>query len=454
MHIKLEVSKKIKGYIIITIIIKQINVRRSYMQPLADRLRPKKIEEMIGQTHIIGKGKIINKLIENKNIPNMILYGPPGTGKTTLANIVADVTGKKYVKLNAVNCGVKDIKEVIDSAKRDLFSYNGIILMLDEIQALNRKQQQSLLEVIEDGSVTLIASTADNPYFVVYKAILSRSTIFEFKTIEKHDILKGLKRAVKKLELDSNYESINVEEKALEYISETCNGDMRSALNKLELVFNIGIDIGLNLVNITLDNTIECSSIKILNYDKGGDDGYSILSAFHKSLRGSDADASIHYLARLIKAGDIQGITRRLLCVASEDVGLAVPQAITITEACVQAALQLGFPEARIPLAQATIYLAQCPKSNSAINAIDQALSDLDNIETGDIPLHLKDSHYAGAKDLGRGSEYKYPHDYVNHYINQQYLPDPIKDKKYYIPAENKNEIAFDRYWKNLKNIK
>lgn len=424
------------------------------MQPLADRLRPKKIEEMIGQTHIIGKGKIINKLIENKNIPNMILYGPPGTGKTTLANIVADVTGKKYVKLNAVNCGVKDIKEVIDSAKRDLFSYNGIILMLDEIQALNRKQQQSLLEVIEDGSVTLIASTADNPYFVVYKAILSRSTIFEFKTIEKQDILRGLKRAVKKLELDSNYESINVEEKALEYISETCNGDMRSALNKLELVFNIGIDIGLNLVNITLDNTIECSSIKILNYDKGGDDGYSILSAFHKSLRGSDADASIHYLARLIKAGDIQGITRRLLCVASEDVGLAVPQAITITEACVQAALQLGFPEARIPLAQATIYLAQCPKSNSAINAIDQALSDLDNIETGDIPLHLKDSHYAGAKDLGRGSEYKYPHDYVNHYINQQYLPDSIKDKKYYIPAENKNEIAFDRYWKNLKNIK
>ena len=424
------------------------------MQPLADKLRPQKIEDMVGQSHIIGKGKIINKLIENKTIPNMILYGPPGTGKTTLANIIANVTGKKYVKLNAVNCGVKEINEVIDSAKRDLFSYNGIILMLDEIQALNRKQQQSLLEVIEDGSVTLIASTADNPYFVVYKAILSRSTIFEFKQINKEDILKGLQRAVERLKNINTYESINVEDKALEYISETCNGDMRSALNKLELVFNVGINIVSNTVNITLDNVIECSSIKMLNYDKGGDDGYSILSAFHKSLRGSDIDASIHYLARLIKAGDIQGITRRLLCVASEDVGLAVPQAITITEACVSSALQLGFPEARIPLSQATIYLAQCPKSNSAIMAIDSALADLDNIETGDIPLHLKDAHYAGAKNLGRGVDYKYPHNYPNHYVKQQYLPDAIKDKKYYIPGENKNEKSFEQSWNSVKNNK
>lgn len=422
------------------------------MQPLADRLRPQQIEDMVGQSHIIGKGKIINKLIENKTIPNMILYGPPGTGKTTLANIIANVTGKKYVKLNAVNCGVKEINEVIDSAKRDLFSYNGIILMLDEIQALNRKQQQSLLEVIEDGSVTLIASTADNPYFVVYKAILSRSTIFEFKQINKEDILKGLQRAIERLKSINTYESINVEDKALEYIAQTCNGDMRSALNKLELVFNVGIDIVSNTVNITLDNVIECSSVKMLNYDKGGDDGYSILSAFHKSLRGSDIDASIHYLARLIKAGDIQGITRRLLCVASEDVGLAVPQAITITEACVSSALQLGFPEARIPLSQATIYLAQCPKSNSAVMAIESALADLDNIETGDIPIHLKDAHYSGAKNLGRGVDYKYPHNYPNHYVKQQYLPDAIKDKKYYIPGENKNEKSFKQYWDSVKN--
>ena len=422
------------------------------MQPLADKLRPKDIDDMVGQHHIIGKGKIINKLLANNTIPNMILYGPPGTGKTTLANIIAKYTNKKYVKLNAVNCGVKEIKDVIDLNKQDLFSYNGILLMLDEIQALNRKQQQSLLEVIEDGSVTLIASTADNPYFVVYKAILSRSTIFEFKTIDKTDIMEGLHKAVEKIKNLYTYEKIEIEEKALEYIEDTCNGDMRSALNKLELAFNVGIDIMNNCVNVTVDDVINCSSIKMLNYDKGGDDGYSILSAFHKSLRGSDADAAIHYLARLVKAGDLQSITRRLLCVASEDVGLAVPQAITITEACVSAALQLGFPEARIPLAQATIYLAQCPKSNSAVSAIDMALYDLDNIETGDIPLHLKDAHYASAKKLGRGVEYKYPHSFENHYVEQQYLPDAIKDKKYYIHGKNKNETAFENYWNVIKN--
>ena len=422
------------------------------MQPLADKLRPKDIDDMVGQHHIIGKGKIINKLLANNTIPNMILYGPPGTGKTTLANIIAKYTNKKYVKLNAVNCGVKEIKDVIDLNKQDLFSYNGILLMLDEIQALNRKQQQSLLEVIEDGSVTLIASTADNPYFVVYKAILSRSTIFEFKTIDKTDIMEGLHKAVEKIKNLYTYEKIEIEEKALEYIADTCNGDMRSALNKLELAFNVGIDIMNNCVNVTVDDVINCSSIKMLNYDKGGDDGYSILSAFHKSIRGSDADAAIHYLARLVKAGDLQSITRRLLCVASEDVGLAVPQAITITEACVSAALQLGFPEARIPLAQATIYLAQCPKSNSAVSAIDMALYDLDNIEIGDIPLHLKDAHYASAKKLGRGVEYKYPHSFENHYVEQQYLPDAIKDKKYYIHGKNKNETAFENYWKVIKN--
>ena len=419
--------------------------------PLADKLRPKKIEDMVGQRHIIGKGKVLNKIIENKSIPNMILYGPPGTGKTTLANIIASITGKKYIKLNAVNCGVKEIKEIIDESKRDLFSYNGIVLMLDEIQAFNKKQQQSLLEVIEDGSVTLIASTADNPYFVIYKAILSRSSIFEFKPIDKEDVFIGLKRAADKLIEESNYENINIEDEALHCIAQTCNGDMRSALNKLELAFNTGIDIGSNSVNITIDTIIECSSSKILSYDRGGDDGYSILSAFHKSLRGSDIDASIHYLARLIKAGDIQNITRRLLCVASEDVGLAVPQAITITEACVQSALQLGFPEARIPLAQATIYLAQCPKSDSVISAIDKALYDLDNIDIGDIPNHLKDAHYSGAKNLGRGVNYKYPHDYPNNYVKQQYLPDSIKDKKYYIPGNNKNEKLYDSYWESIR---
>lgn len=422
------------------------------MQPLADRLRPQVIEDMVGQSHIIGKNKIINKLIENKTIPNMILYGPPGTGKTTLANIIANVTGKRYIKLNAVNCGVKEIKEAIDNNKRDLFSYNGIILMLDEIQALNKKQQQALLEVIEEGSVTLIASTADNPYFVVYKAILSRSTIFEFKPIQKQDIYIGLKRAINRLKPLYTYENIDVEDKALKYISETCNGDMRSALNKLELAFNLGVDISTNSVSITLEDAINSSSMKILNYDNKGDDSYSVLSAFHKSLRGSDENAALHYLARLIKSQDMQSIIRRLLCVASEDVGLAVPQAITITNACVDSALKLGFPEAKLPLAQATIYLARCPKSNSVIQAIDSALYDLDNIDTGEIPNHLKDAHYAGAKNLGRGIEYKYPHNYDSNYVNQQYLPNEIKNKKYYKAGNNKNEMAYEQYWQSLKN--
>ena len=422
------------------------------MLPLADKMRPKSIEEMVGQRHIIGEGKVLNKIIENKSIPNMILYGPPGTGKTTLANIIANTTGKKYVKLNAVNCGVKEIKEIIERNKTDLFSYNGIVLMLDEIQVLNKKQQQSLLEVMEDGSVTLIASTADNPYFVIYKAILSRSSIFEFKPINEEDIFIGLKNATKKLKNEYRYDNINIEDEALKLIAKVCNGDMRSALNKLELAFNTGIDIGTNSVNINVDTVIESSSSKTLSYDRGGDDGYSILSAFHKSIRGSDVDASVHYLARLIKAGDIQNITRRLLCVASEDIGLAVPQAITITEACVQSALQLGLPEARIPLAQATIYLAQCPKSDSVISAIDKALYDLDNINVGDIPIHLKDAHYSGAKNLGRGVDYKYPHDYANNYVKQQYLPDEIKNKKYYVPGNNKNEMAFNNYWENIKN--
>lgn len=423
------------------------------MQPFADRLRPNKIEDMVGQKHIIGKNKVMNRIIERGNIPNMIFYGPPGTGKTTLANIIANVTGKKYVKLNAVNCGVKEIKEVIESSKRDLFSYNGIILMLDEIQALNRKQQQSLLEVIEDGSVTLIASTADNPYFVIYKAILSRSTVFEFKSIEKEDIVEGLKNCIEKLKDNKIYKIKNVEEEALYKIAEISNGDMRTAINRLELAFNLGINISDGTVDITLQNVIDSSIAKSVNYDRKGDDGYSILSAFHKSLRGSDVDAALHYLARLIKAEDMQNITRRLLCVASEDVGLAVPNAISIVYACVSSALQLGFPEARLPLAQATIYLAQCPKSNSVIDAIDKALYDVENNEIGDIPNHLKDAHYSSAAKLGRGVEYKYPHNYTNHWVNQEYMPIALKNRKYYNPGENKNEKAYDSYWKQVKNL-
>lgn len=422
------------------------------MQPLADRLRPQTLEEVVGQEHIIGEGKLLNKLLENKVVPNMVFFGPPGVGKTTAASIIAKEAGMKYIKLNAVNCGVKEIKEAIASASYDLFNMgNGILLMLDEIQALNRKQQQALLEVIEEGKVTLIASTADNPYFVVYKAILSRSTVVEFKPIKKEDVYKGLEISIDKLKKEYPLKTIRYEDEVLKYIAETCNGDMRSALNKLELTFNMGLYASNSEINLDIES-LRAATTKNLNFDNKGEEGYSILSAFHKSLRGSDPDAAIHYLARLIKAEDMQGITRRLLCVASEDVGLAVPQAVTIANACVQSALQLGFPEANLPLAECTIYLAQCPKSNSAANAISRALRDLDTREIGEIPDHLKDAHYSGAAKLGRGVEYKYPHNYTNHYVEQQYLPDALKDVVYYEPGENKNELAYQKYWDLIKN--
>lgn len=412
--------------------------------PLADKLRPKNIDEMVGQSHLIGEGKVLRKMIESGNITPCILYGPPGVGKTTFANIVAEKTNKRYVKLNAVNCGIKDIKTAIEKAKKD--NCEGIVLLLDEIQAMNKKQQQSLLEVVEDGYCTLIASTADNPYFVCYKAILSRCSVFEFKPIEKKDIIVGLARIIK--ELKNEYKEFKVESNAIDYIAETCNSDMRNAINKLELILNMGVED--DVVHITLENALNASSVKIMNYDKDGDSHYDTLSAFHKSMRGSDADAAIHYLARLIKAGDMNGIIRRILCVASEDVGLST-QAITVVNSCVQSALQLGFPEARLPLAHAVIYLCKCPKSNSVTMAIDNALFDLDNIEIGDIPKHLKDSHYSSAKKLGNGVEYKFPHNYENNYVKQQYMPDTLNGRVYYVPGDNPQERSVESYWRNIK---
>ena len=435
------------------------------MEPLAERLRPTKIEDMVGQSHIIGEGKVINKMLESGNIQNMILYGNPGTGKTTLAEIIANVTGKKYIKLNAVNCGVKEIKEAIDDAKSNgdnLFSIeeSGVLLVIDEFQVLNKKQQQILLDVIEKGNVTLIALTADNPYFVIYKAILSRSVVFEFREISKEDIFNALKRSIDEVAKGYTYSSLKVEDEALEYIAQTSNGDMRSALNKLELAFNSSVNLSDGSICLTLEKTIESSGKRNTSFAEG--DKYDLLSAYHKSMRGSDPDASIFYLAKLIASVSnnsmssneaMQLITRRLLCVASEDVGNSVPQAITIVNACVDAALKLGFPEAKLPLAQATVYLSQCPKSFGVANAINSALHDVENIETGEIPIYLRDNHYAGAKDLGR-TGYKFPHDYPNNYVKQQYLPDAIKDKKYYIPGFNKNEMAYNNYWEKIKNDK
>lgn len=420
------------------------------MKPLADRIRPEGINEVFGQGHLLNEGRMLNTLIKSGRITNMIFYGPPGTGKTTVANIAAGAVNKTLYKLNATNASVKDIKEIVDGLGT-LMNSKGVVLYLDEIQNFNKKQQQSLLEFIEDGSITLIASTTENPYFYIYKAILSRSTVFEFKPLNGEDILKGILRAIDIAKDDFYDKKIEYEKKALEYISEVSNGDMRRAINAIELALYSKKDIPGDIL-IDMDTAYECTQLKILNYDKSDDSHYDILSAFQKSIRGSDPDASIHYLARLIKAGDLMSICRRLMVIASEDIGLAYPMAAAIVKSCVDSALQLGLPEARIPLAQAVLTLATAPKSNSVICAIDSALNDIDSKDVGDIPIHLKDSHYGGAKKLKRGLTYKYPHDYDNNYVTQQYLPDNIKDKVYYAPGKNKMEQRADEYLKSIKN--
>jgi putative ATPase len=420
-------------------------------KPLADRIRPLEIEEVVGQEHILGKGKILDRIVKSNIIPNMIFYGPPGTGKTTVANIIAKQTNKRFYKLNATNASVKDIKVIIDELNT-FMGCDGVLLYLDEIQNFNKKQQQSLLEFMENGSITLIASTTENPYFYIYNAILSRSSIFEFKMLEENHIEKAMERAVKIIQND--FENINIEIKnnALEALIDLCNGDMRKALNFLELsVYSTPVNKDNNIV-VDIEVVKECAQKKVFNFDKDGDNHYDCLSAFQKSIRGSDADASIHYLARLIKAGELQSICRRLMVIAAEDVGLAYPNAITIVKSCVDVAFQLGLPEARIPLAEATILLATSPKSNSAILAIDQALTDLDNEKVEDIPSYLKDGHYEGANKLNRAVGYKFPHNYENNYVRQQYLPENFKNKSYYKPGKNKFENAIKLFLEMLKN--
>lgn len=418
-------------------------------KPLADKMRPEEISQVVGQKHILGDGKILNRIIKSGKLTNMIFYGPPGVGKTTVANIIARITNKTFYKLNATNASLSDIKDIIKDLN-SLMTINGVVLYLDEIQNFNKKQQQSLLEFMENGSITLIASTTENPYHYIYKAILSRSTIFEFKPLLKEDIKEGVTNALYKLqgELEG---SIVIEEDALDYISEVSGGDLRKALNALELcVYSTNKNLE-GKIHINLNIAVECTQKKILNYDKFGDSHYDILSAFQKSIRGSEPEAAIHYLARLIEAGDLASITRRLLVIAAEDVGLAYPNAMAIVKACTDAAFQLGFPEARIPLAEAVILLATSPKSNSAVIAIDKALSDIKSKDVGDIPEHLKDAHYSGAEALGRGKEYKYPHNYKNHYVKQQYLPDNIKEAVYYTPGINKMEEKIAQYMRYLR---
>ena len=416
--------------------------------PLADRIRPSSIDEVVGQSHLIGKGKILYEVIQGGEIPNLIFYGPSGVGKTTVANIIAAKSNKKLYKLNATTCSVSDIKNII--AELDtIMTCNGVILYLDEIQNFNKRQQQSLLEVIENGKITLIASTTENPYFYIYNALLSRCCVYEFKALTPEEIEKAAERAIKILEEEYKKE-IEFEKKAITHLANTSGGDVRKCLNGVEMSVLAKIYTD-GKIEVSLEDVCQVTQKTALKYDKDGDNHYDLLSAFQKSIRGSDPDAAIFYLAKLILSGDLMSICRRLMVIASEDIGLAYPMASVIVKSCCDSAFQLGFPEARIPLANATLTLANAPKSNSAINAIDSAISLIEREDTGEIPAHIKDAHYSGASKLGRGLTYKYPHAYENHYVKQQYLPDKVKDEVFYVPADNKNEMATKEYWEKIK---
>ena len=420
-------------------------------QPLADELRPKTLDEVYGQEEILGPGKLLRRLIESGHVPNLIFYGPSGTGKTTVANIIAERTKRKLYKLNATTASTADIKEIV--AQLDTFlAPDGVLLYLDEIQSFNKKQQQTLLEHIESGKITLIASTTENPYFYVFNAILSRSTVFEFKPIGPEAAQQAVRRAIDYMAEKSGL-AVTCEPEAVEHIALACGGDLRKALNAVEVLF-AAADPAADTLTVMLQDAAAVTQRSAMRYDRDGDSHYDILSAFQKSIRGSDPDAAVHYLARLLEGGDLLSPIRRMLVTASEDIGLAYPQAIAIVKACCDAALQLGLPEARIPLSEAVIFLATAPKSNSAICAIDAALGDLRHGKGGEIPAHLQDSHYTGAKKMGRGLTYQYPHQHPNHYVAQQYLPDALQGRQYYHYGPNKVEQACQRYWDEVKKEK
>lgn len=415
--------------------------------PLADRLRPTSIDEVAGQSHLIGEGKILRKIIESGDIPNLIFYGPSGVGKTTIAKIIASQTGKKLCYLNATTASTADIKEIIGEIGT-MEAASGILLYLDEIQYFNKKQQQILLSYIENGDITLIASTTENPYFYVYNAILSRSTVFEFKTLQSADIACVLKRAVKILG-EENGKNIDVSEDGINKIARAAAGDVRRSLNMLELCIMLtDCDEAQQISDDIIEQILSGNSVR---YDREGDEHYDIISAYQKSMRGSDPDAAIYYLARLLAAGDLPSACRRLLVCANEDVGLAYPQIIPVVKAAVDTAMTVGLPEARLPLANAVILVATSPKSVSAHDAINAAMADVEKGIGGDIPRHLQNKHFDGEDAQIKGQHYLYPHLYPMHYVNQQYLPDNIKNKKYYQFGDNKNEQSFKEYWDKIK---
>ncbi|MGN0478577.1 MAG: replication-associated recombination protein A [Hominenteromicrobium sp.] len=415
--------------------------------PLADRIRPQTLDDVVGQSHILGKGKVLRRIIESGTIPNMVFYGPSGVGKTTVASIIARNTNMHLCKLNGTTASTADIRDVVAQVNT-LHAANGVLLYLDEIQYFNKKQQQTLLEFIENGSITLIASTTENPYFYVYNAILSRSTVFEFKPVEKEEVARAVERAFRLLAEEAGAD-IRLEDGVAAYIASACGGDVRKAMNAAELC-TVAVQREPEML-VTMELARELTQRSALRYDRGGDEHYDIVSAFQKSMRGSDPDAALHYLARLLEAGDLPSACRRLMVCACEDVGLAWPQIIPIVKAAVDAAAMVGLPEARIPLADAVILVALAPKSNSGEAAIDAAMADVQKGRTGSIPRSLQNRHYDGAEVEKKGQFYRYPHDYPDHWTDQQYLPDALLGASYYTFGDNKNEQAFKAYWDSIK---
>ncbi len=418
--------------------------------PLADRIRPRTLDDIAGQKHLFGEGAALRGIIESGHIPNLIFYGPPGTGKTTVARIIAASTNKRLHILNGTSASLSDVRDVIKEINT-VAAPNGLLLYLDEIQYFNKKQQQSLLQYIENGDITLIASTTENPYFYIYSAVLSRSTVFEFKSVPVDEAKKGIFRAFMLLE-DEYKEEFDLEDGLLDYIATVCGGDMRKALNITELCV-LGSRVPKNGEKraVTVETAKEVCGRSSMHFDRDGDEYYDMLSCFQKSMRGSDADAAVYYLARILEAGDLVSACRRLMVCASEDVGLAYPMIIPIVKSACDIAMQVGLPEARIPLADAVILVATSPKSNSAYNAINDAVRDIKAGLAGPVPRHLQNKHFDGADNDTPGQFYKYPHDFPDRWVRQQYLPDVVKDKIYYTPGENKTEQAAKQYWDKIK---
>ena len=416
--------------------------------PLADRLRPQTIDEIVGQKHLLAPGEPLRGIIDSGEIPNLIFYGPPGVGKTTLASMIAKQTNKKLYKLNGTTASTADIREIYDSLDT-LEGINGVVLYLDEIQYLNKKQQQTLLEFIEKGQITLIASTTENPYLSVYNAILSRCTVFEFKEVPPEEIERAVVRAFEVVGKERDM-TLQLEDGVLEWIAASCGGDVRKAINTVELS-------ALSLSGSKTDDKITLHAVQgiteksAMRYSRTGDEHYDIVSAYQKSMRGSDPDAALHYLARLLEAGDLPSACRRLLVCACEDVGLAWPQILPIVKSAVDIAMQVGLPEARIPLADAVVLVSTAPKSNSAYRAINEAVSDVQQGNIGPVPRQLQNMHYDGADQKRKGQHYLYAHDFDHHWVQQQYLPDALKDRVYYEYGDNKNEQAFKAYWEKIK---